>query len=99
MTTHDRRGVVGRSVIDDNHFVIRILELSQLAASVIDRSRSVVRADYDRDFWPLRAVWKRAFGESLADCCERALRATITICEAKSPIEDFGAPSMPFVCP
>ena len=57
----DRRRLVGRAVVDDDHLEVGVVELEEALAGARDRPRAVVAADDDGDARPRRA---RANGTS-----------------------------------
>ncbi len=95
----DSSHIVGRPIVDHDHFEIWVREFPQAFKAIADGTRPIVGADNDRDTRPGQVVRERYIGESGADGCQRRLRAAITAGEAKIPVVDLGATPIPLICP
>src|SRR5215469_10839819 len=93
------RGIVRRAVIDDNHFVIRVIEVDKRVEALTQRARTVVAADYHGNFRPIRPRRKRRLVERLAhDMCGR-LRVAFDVRDAEGPVLYLAAGTKPFIGP
>ena len=91
--------LVRGSVIDDDHFEVRVLERAGMAQALVERARGVVRADDDRDRRPVELeVGNRA---AFARCAAASagLRAAIFPREAEVPTFDRRAADPPVIRP
>jgi hypothetical protein len=95
----NRRGVVGRSVVHDDDFVIGVFEPLQPFEAVPDGARAVVRADHHRYARPREARCERRFGERLAHRVQGRLGDAVGACQTEAPVLDVVTVPVPLVRP
>ena len=95
----DGCSAVRRAVIDDHHFVVRILQFLEARQTIADRSRAVVGANHHRDARPGHVPWEWHFSECFAHRRQRRLRLPIFICDTELPILHLRATPEPFIGP
>src|SRR5207237_4667911 len=88
-----------RTVVDDDDFLILIIQFTQAFKTIANRPRSVVTANHDRDERPFDVVCKRKLRECLAHGKECWLRLAFAGYQAEVPIFDIESTAMPFVGP
>ncbi len=99
--SRDVRGAIVGPVVDDDNFVVRILERAESIKAIADRLRAVVRTDYDGHPRPrgLRRKRHLGVGKDFADRGQGGLRPSSAVCEPKAPVLDVLSAAMPFVGP
>ena len=95
----DLVGRVGRAVVDDDHLVVRVLEVAQAVEAAAQRLLAVVRADDHRDPRPVRVRGERHLRERLADRGQRLLRGAVAVDQAEGPVVDLEPAAVPLVRP
>src|SRR6266542_1423463 len=90
---------VSRSIVNDDHFAIWILQLQQAFKAVPDGALPVVTADNHRDRRPVEVWWERRVSKCVAHGSKRWLRSPVTASETEIPVCNFGIASEPLVGP
>src|SRR4030095_2426544 len=91
--------VIRGTIIDNNDFVVGIVESAQVFQAFADCTRAVVAA-YDHGKEKLRLPWwKGAFQERPSDRSQRRLWPAKSIRQAEFPVRDFGTAAVPFIGP
>jgi hypothetical protein len=92
-------GAVRRSVVDDDHLEVRVVELQQPLEAVAESPLAVARAHHNRYARPPHARREGNPREGAADGVQRRLWTAIAPCDAKLPILDVGPRAVPLVRP
>src|ERR687892_1418572 len=95
--------VIGRSVIDEDHFILGIIKFAQRIETGRERLAAVVRANNYRDERRARQRTKRQSGVVLPELfpkrVKRLLRLPLPGYDPECPIRDFLPAGKPFVRP
>ena len=95
----NRRGLVRRAVVDDDHLIVRIIERVQGTQAFVQRSRTVVGADDHGNSRPVHGGPERGLVEGLAHRVHGGLGVALDVGDAKGPVVDLAAGAKPLVCP
>src|SRR5207237_29061 len=92
-------GSVGRPVVDDDHFVVRVVELGERLEAGAKCGGAAVAADDDRDARPVDIGPEGNLPERAAHGGEGRFRSTASVDETEIPILDLGPGAVPRVGP
>ena len=95
----DLGAVIGRPVVDDDHFVVRVVELAQARETGGQCLLAVVGAHDDGNAGPWEVGGEGQLGEGLADGGERSLGPAIAVDQAEVPVVDVESAAVPLVRP
>ena len=95
----DRRAVVGRPVVDDDHLEVRVAQVRETVEAIANRPGPVVRADDDRDARPAPGRRKRGLGVGGPHGAQGRLRLAALVRQAELPVVHVLARPVPLVGP
>ena len=96
----DLVGRVGRAVVDDDHLVVRVLELAQAVEAAAQRALAVVGADDHRDPRPVGVRCGTGVSENAFPTVASAgFGVAVAVDEAERPVLDVEAAAVPLVGP
>src|SRR5439155_7143255 len=93
------RGRVGRPIIYNDCFEVRVVELLHTVESVSDCRCTIVAADHYRNSRPVCAGWEWGFFGGSSDSAKSRLWCSIAGRQPESPVFYQVLSMVPFVCP
>src|SRR5262249_30950889 len=96
---YNRRRIIRRPIVDDNHLEVRVAELRDTLQTFADGSAAVVAADYYRNPGPIQIRREGCFGKGPLAGRQSRLGGPISTREPEFPIVYFCTCPVPFVSP